>query len=65
MYISLFRGLIVPGGFGNRGTEGMIAATQWARSQNKPFLGVCLGMQMAVIDFARDVLGMEGKSTLF
>ncbi|QPG77283.1 CTP synthase ura7 [Brettanomyces nanus] len=50
-------GILVPGGFGHRGTEGMIAATKWARENGVPFLGVCLGLQIAVIEFARSVLG--------
>ncbi|KAL5330037.1 hypothetical protein ACEPPN_003561 [Leptodophora sp. 'Broadleaf-Isolate-01'] len=48
-------GILVPGGFGTRGTEGMIAATRWARTNKVPFLGVCLGMQIAVIEYARSV----------
>uniref|UniRef100_A0A8C5EMJ1 CTP synthase n=1 Tax=Gouania willdenowi TaxID=441366 RepID=A0A8C5EMJ1_GOUWI len=54
-------GVLVPGGFGVRGTEGKIQAINWARKQNKPFLGVCLGMQLAVCEFARNVLGWEGE----
>uniref|UniRef100_A0A671T2B1 CTP synthase n=1 Tax=Sinocyclocheilus anshuiensis TaxID=1608454 RepID=A0A671T2B1_9TELE len=56
-------GVLVPGGFGVRGTEGKIQAINWARRQKKPFLGVCLGMQLAVCEFARNVLGWEGKNT--
>lgn len=52
-------GIIVPGGFGNRGMEGKIRAIRYARTQNKPFLGICLGMQLAVIEFARNVGGIE------
>lgn len=48
-------GILVPGGFAQRGTEGMIAAAKWAREQKTPFLGICLGMQIAVIEFARHV----------
>ena len=51
-----FTGIIVPGGFGNRGIEGKIEAIKYARENIVPFLGICLGMQMAVIEFARDVL---------
>ena len=51
-----FNGIIVPGGFGNRGVEGKIEAIKYARENKVPFLGICLGMQMAVIEFARDVL---------
>ena len=52
-------GIIVPGGFGNRGIEGKIQTVKYARENKIPFLGICLGMQMAVIEFARDVLGLE------
>ncbi|XP_061920410.1 LOW QUALITY PROTEIN: CTP synthase 1-like [Entelurus aequoreus] len=52
-------GVLVPGGFGVRGTEGKMLAINWARKQNKPFLGVCLGMQLAVCEFVRNVLGWE------
>lgn len=59
-------GIVVPGGFGVRGTEGMIAATKWARENNVPFLGVCLGLQIAVVEFARNVLGkLNATSTEF
>lgn len=50
-------GIIIPGGFGNRGTEGMIEAARFARKMRIPYLGLCLGMQIAVIEFARDMLG--------
>ncbi|CAN8018104.1 unnamed protein product [Ixodes persulcatus] len=50
-------GILVPGGFGSRGVEGKIAAIEWARKTKKPFLGVCLGLQCAVIEFSRNVLG--------
>lgn len=49
------KGILVPGGFGNRGTEGMMAAAKWAREHSIPYLGICLGMQIAVIEFARSV----------
>ncbi|ORY84964.1 CTP synthase [Protomyces lactucae-debilis] len=52
-------GIIVPGGFGTRGTEGMIAAAKWARENQIPYLGVCLGLQIAVIEFARNVMGLR------
>lgn len=52
-------GVLVPGGFGTRGTEGMIAAAKWARENKVPFLGVCLGLQIAVIEFARNVMGIK------
>ncbi len=57
-------GLLVPGGFGERGLEGKIAAIRWARENSVPFLGICLGMQCAVIEFARNVLMLEGAHTL-
>ncbi|MBR1607807.1 MAG: CTP synthase [Clostridia bacterium] len=50
-------GILVPGGFGDRGTRGMIAAAQYARIKKKPYLGICLGMQIAVIEYARHVVG--------
>ncbi|MBQ3481922.1 MAG: CTP synthase [Oscillospiraceae bacterium] len=56
-------GLIVPGGFGSRGVEGMIAAARWAREQDIPYLGICLGMQVAVIEFARHVCGLSGADS--
>lgn len=52
-------GILVPGGFGYRGVEGKIAATKYARENNIPFFGICLGMQMAVVEFARTILGYE------
>ncbi|WP_049922706.1 glutamine hydrolyzing CTP synthase [Halopiger djelfimassiliensis] len=52
-------GIIVPGGFGMRGTEGKIRAVQYARENDVPFLGLCLGFQMAVVEYARNVLGLE------
>jgi CTP synthase len=54
-----FRGIIVPGGFGLRGTEGMISAAKWAREQKVPYLGICLGFQIAVIEWARNVCGLS------
>eukprot|EP00668_Euglena_longa_P000532 GGOE01000657.1.p1 GENE.GGOE01000657.1~~GGOE01000657.1.p1 ORF type:complete len:614 (-),score=109.36 GGOE01000657.1:339-2180(-) len=53
-------GILVPGGFGDRGINGKIFAANWARKNKKPFLGVCLGMQMAVVGFCREVLQLEG-----
>jgi CTP synthase len=52
--------ILVPGGFGERGVEGKIATVKYARSHKVPYLGICLGMQVAVIEFARDVAGLEG-----
>ena len=51
------KGIIVPGGFGDRGIEGMIAAIAYARIKKIPLFGICLGMQLAIVEFARDVLG--------
>lgn len=56
-------GVLVPGGFGDRGVEGKITSIKWARENKVPFLGICLGMQCAVIEFARDVLGFEGANS--
>lgn len=56
-------GILVPGGFGDRGLEGKIAAIRYARENNVPFLGICLGMQMASIEFARNVLGIKDAAT--
>ncbi len=53
------QGIIVPGGFGPRGIEGMIASAKYAREHDMPYLGLCLGMQIAVIEFARNVLGWK------
>ncbi len=53
-------GILVPGGFGDRGIEGKIAAIQYAREHKKPFFGICLGMQLATVEFARNVLGLTG-----
>ncbi|MBB6453922.1 CTP synthase [Salirhabdus euzebyi] len=53
-------GILVPGGFGDRGIEGKIATTKFARENKIPFLGICLGMQLASVEFARNVLGLEG-----
>ena len=56
-------GILVPGGFGDRGVEGKIVAIQYARENKVPFLGICLGMQLASIEFARNVLGLEGANS--
>jgi hypothetical protein len=55
-------GILVPGGFGVRGTEGMLLAAKWAREKRVPFLGICLGFQVAVIEWVRNVLGHQGTS---
>ena len=62
--LSKFNGIIVPGGFGNRGIEGKIQTVRYARENGVPFLGICLGMQMAVIEFARDVLNLKDADSL-
>ena len=56
-------GILVPGGFGNRGVEGKIAAANYARVNNVPYLGVCLGLQIATIEFCRNVLGLDGANS--
>lgn len=61
--LSAAKGILVPGGFGNRGTEGMIKAVNWARKNKVPFLGICLGMQVAVIEFARNVCNIPAASS--
>jgi len=62
-FLKSLDGLIVPGGFGSRGTEGKIEAIRLAREQNIPFLGLCLGLQLAVIEFARNVCGLEDANS--
>jgi CTP synthase len=54
-----YDGLLIPGGFGPRGVEGMLEAIRWAREHDMPFFGICLGLQCAVIEFARNVCGLE------
>ena len=61
--LGLADGVLVPGGFGGRGVEGKIAATRFARERGVPFLGICLGMQIAVIEFARHVCAMDGANS--
>jgi CTP synthase len=56
-------GIVIPGGFGERGTEGKIAAAQYARENDIPCLGLCLGLQMMTIDYARNVLGLSGANS--
>jgi CTP synthase len=56
-------GILVPGGFGTRGTEGKIAAAKWARENKTPYLGICLGMQIAVIEYARNICGITGGTS--
>src|SRR5690606_31466357 len=55
--------ILVPGGFGDRGVEGKIAAIRYARENNVPYFGICLGMQLAVIEFARNVCGIKDASS--
>ncbi|MGN1314784.1 MAG: CTP synthase [Lachnospiraceae bacterium] len=62
-YLHDVDGILVPGGFGNRGVEGKILAIQYARVNQIPFLGICLGMQMAIVEFARNVLGLKGAAS--
>lgn len=57
------KGVVVPGGFGNRGVEGKIEAVKYVRENNIPFLGICLGMQVAAIEFARNVLGYKDANS--
>lgn len=61
--LSQIDGIIVPGGFGSRGVEGKIKAISYARKIKKPFLGLCYGMQLAVVEFARNVAGMNGANS--
>lgn len=56
-------GVLVPGGFGDRGVEGKILAATYAREKNVPYLGICLGMQVAVIEFARSVMKLSGANS--
>ncbi|NLW48974.1 MAG: CTP synthase [Firmicutes bacterium] len=56
-------GILVPGGFGNRGIEGKIEVVRWARENKIPFLGICLGMQCAIIEFSRNICGMAGANS--
>lgn len=55
--------ILVPGGFGDRGVEGKILAAKYARENKMPFLGICLGMQIAVIEFARSLLGLRDANS--
>ncbi|MBR5922408.1 MAG: CTP synthase, partial [Clostridia bacterium] len=61
--LSGLQGIIVPGGFGQRGIEGMILAAQYARENNIPYFGICLGMQIAVIEYARNVAGIKDANS--
>lgn len=57
-------GILIPGGFGERGTEAMIAAARWARENKTPYLGICLGMQVAVIEFARHMCNIPNAGSI-
>ena len=61
--LSGLNGIIVPGGFGQRGIEGMITARKYAREHDLPYFGICLGMQIAVIEYARNVAGIENADS--
>ena len=63
-YLNDVDGILVPGGFGNRGIEGMIDAIQYARENNIPFLGLCLGMQLAIVEFVRNVVGFNDAHSI-
>ena len=63
-YLHDVDGILVPGGFGHRGTEGKILAIHYARTNNIPFLGLCLGMQLAIVEFARNVIGLRGAASI-
>jgi CTP synthase len=62
-YLEGLDGILVPGGFGSRGVEGKIKAAQFARERNIPYFGICLGMQMAVVEAARNMAGIEGAGS--
>ncbi len=62
-YLSGVNGILIPGGFGDRGIEGKILAAKYARENKIPYFGICLGMQIAVIEYARDVLGLDGANS--
>ncbi len=62
-YLKNVKGVLIPGGFGNRGIEGKIKAVQYARENGMPYFGICLGMQTAVIEFARNVCGMKNANS--
>ena len=61
--LGALQGILVPGGFGDRGIEGMVLAARYAREHHIPYFGICLGMQIAVIEYARNVLGLEGATS--
>ena len=59
--LSGVQGILVPGGFGDRGIEGKVSAIRYAREQKIPFFGICLGMQVAVVEYARNVAKLGGR----
>ena len=63
LYLSGLQGILIPGGFGDRGTEGKITAARYARENKIPYFGICLGMQIAAIEFARNVCGLTGANS--
>lgn len=63
-YLSKAQGIVVPGGFDKRGTEGMVRTAQYAREHNVPYLGLCLGLQMMILEFARNVAGIEDADSI-
>jgi CTP synthase len=62
--LSSYHGLLIPGGFGPRGIEGMLRTIRWAREEGRPFFGICLGLQCAVIEFARNVCGLREANSM-
>ncbi len=63
LYLAGLQGILIPGGFGDRGTEGKITSARYAREKGIPYFGICLGMQIAVIEFARNVCGLDGATS--
>src|ERR1700740_1575497 len=63
VFLENFHGILVPGGFGERGTEGKIGAVKFARERKVPFFGICYGLHMAVIEAARDLAGLKGAGS--
>jgi CTP synthase len=59
-----YHGLLIPGGFGERGIEGMLRVIEWARTHDLPFFGICLGLQCAVIEYARNVCGLSSSHSV-
>lgn len=63
-YLKDVQGILVPGGFGVRGTQGKVLAIEYARTKKVPFLGICLGMQLAIVEFAKNVLGLKEAASI-